>query len=403
VRVAAPAAPEAPRRPAGGGSSLELVGVYQRYARQPVLDGVDLRVEEGSFTAVLGASGSGKTTLLRVVAGFERIESGLVRLGTTMFDDGHVFLRPERRRIGYVPQDGALFPHLRVAANVAFGMRHPRRARVGALLDAVGLSGLERRFPHQLSGGQQQRVALARALAIEPEVVLLDEPFAALDAAMRASVRREVAQVLRDRGTTTVLVTHDQDEALSMADRVAVLRGGRIVADSRPEELYGSPLDADLAGFLGEANLLPGTVDDGTAGTAIGRLVLQDGVAATWPAGARLAVVLVRPEQLEVRPSDADHNGAGVPARVVDRAFFGHDAVLRVVPSVLADRDPLLVRVTGPGAPLPGAEVLLSVRTPVMAWPAPDPPEPPDEGRPAEDRGSGDPIRTAVERSAAAT
>ena len=227
---------------------------------------------------MLGASGSGKTTLLRVIAGFERIESGVVRLGTTVFDDGRSSLPPERRRMGYVPQDGALFPHLRVAANVAFGMRRRAdRRKVGDLLEAVGLTGLERRYPHQLSGGQQQRVALARALAIEPEVVLLDEPFSALDAAMRASVRREVAEILRARGTTTVLVTHDQDEALSMADRVAVLRDGRIVADARPEDLYRSPLDAELAGFLGEANLLPGTVSGGVAETALGRLVLQDG------------------------------------------------------------------------------------------------------------------------------
>ena len=215
-------------------------------------------MEQGSFTAVLGASGSGKTTLLRVIAGFERIESGVVRLGTTVFDDGRTSLPPERRRIGYVPQDGALFPHLRVAANVGFGLPRSSRRKVGALLEAVGLTGLERRYPHQLSGGQQQRVALARALAIEPEVVLLDEPFSSLDAAMRASVRQEVAQILRARGTTTVLVTHDQDEALSMAERVAVLADGRIVANARPEELYRSPLDADLAGFVGEANLLPG-------------------------------------------------------------------------------------------------------------------------------------------------
>jgi iron(III) transport system ATP-binding protein len=361
-------------------NTLQLVSVRQRYGHQPVLDGVDLDVEQGSFTAVLGASGSGKTTLLRVIAGFERIESGVVRLGDTMFDNGRTSLAPERRRIGYVPQDGALFPHLRVAANVGFGLSRSGRKqarsdrkRISALLDAVGLTGFERRYPHQLSGGQQQRVALARALAIEPEVVLLDEPFSSLDAAMRASVRREVAQTLRDRGTTTVLVTHDQDEALSMADRVAVLRDGRIVVNSRPEELYRSPVDADLAGFLGEANLLPGTIEGGVARTALGRLVLQDQVAAGWTGDDAAAVVLVRPEQLEVRSRTAVPAGGGIAARVVDRAFFGHDAVLRVTPSVLADHDPLLVRVTGPGAPLPGTDVLLTVRAPVMAWPASQP------------------------------
>src|SRR5262249_30547371 len=155
---------------------LDLAGVHQRYARDPILDGVDLHVERGTFIAVLGASGSGKTTLLRVIAGFERIESGVVRLGDTVLDDGRNALPPERRRIGYVPQDGALFPHLRVAANVAFGRRRRAgRQEVADLLDAVGLTGLERRYPHELSGGQQQRVALARALAIAPEVILLDE------------------------------------------------------------------------------------------------------------------------------------------------------------------------------------------------------------------------------------
>jgi iron(III) transport system ATP-binding protein len=202
-------------------------------------------------------------------------------------------------------------------------------------------------------------------------VVLLDEPFSALDAAMRASVRREVAQILRDRGTTTVLVTHDQDEALSMADRVAVLRDGRIVAVSRPEELYRSPLDADLAGFLGEANLLAGVVEGGVARTVLGRLVLQDSVVASWPTPGGAAVVLVRPEQLEVRTRTAVPAGGGIAAHVIDRAFFGHDAVLRVLPAAFAASDSLLVRVTGHGAPAPGTDVLLTVRAPVMAWPAP--------------------------------
>jgi iron(III) transport system ATP-binding protein len=350
--------------------SLDLIGVHQRYARQPVLNGVDLEVEQGSFTAVLGASGSGKTTLLRVIAGFERIESGVVRLGTTVFDDGRTSLPPERRKLGYVPQDGALFPHMRVAANVGFGLPRSSRKKVGTLLEAVGLSGLERRYPHQLSGGQQQRVALARALAVEPEVVLLDEPFSSLDAAMRASVRQEVAQILRGRGTTTILVTHDQDEALSMAQRVAVLRAGQIVANSRPEDLYRSPLDADLASFVGEANLLPGTIEGRVARTALGPLELQAEVSATWPGSDPAAVVLVRPEQLELRPPTVVLPDTGIAARVVDRAFFGHDAVLRVVPSNFVGQEPLLVRVTGPGAPLPGSDVLLTVRAPVMAWPA---------------------------------
>jgi iron(III) transport system ATP-binding protein len=361
-------------------TDLELVGARHRYSRDPVLDGVDLKVDSGSFVAVLGASGSGKTTLLRVIAGFERLESGSVRLGDRVVDDGHRAVPPEKRKVGYVPQDGALFPHMRVAANVAFGLgRKARRGQVSELLEMVGLAGLERRYPHELSGGQQQRVALARALAVEPEVVLLDEPFAALDAALRASLRREVAHILKARGTTSVLVTHDQDEALSMADRVAILRNGRIVADSEPEHLYRSPVDAALASFLGEANLLTGTVSGGAVTTSLGRLVLQEGVVDTWhdrpsPADGT-ATVLVRPEQLEVRTRNAVPAGGGIPARVLDRAFFGHDAVLRVRPTrhdgEEREGEPLLVRVTGHTAPAPGSDVLLTVRGPVMAWPEP--------------------------------
>ncbi|HVA75781.1 MAG TPA: ABC transporter ATP-binding protein [Acidimicrobiales bacterium] len=352
---------------AGGAptSELELRGVIHSYGRQPVLTGVDLEVPAGSITAVLGASGSGKTTLLRVVAGFEKIESGMVRLGGVVVDDGRHAVPPERRRIGYVPQDGALFPHLKVAANVGFGLgRRADRRAVSQLLELVGLSGLERRYPYELSGGQQQRVALARALAVEPAVVLLDEPFSALDAAMRASVRRDVANILRERGATTVLVTHDQDEALSMSDRVAILRGGRIVADARPEVLYRTPVDADMATFLGEANLLPGTVEGGgVVSTGLGRLVLQEG-AVQADLGSQVTV-LVRPEQIEARTRNAAPAGGGISGHVEDRAYFGHDAVLRVT---TARGDPLLVRITGPGAPSPDADVLLTVRGQVMAW-----------------------------------
>jgi len=346
-------------------NELELRDVTHTYGREPVLAGVDLDVPAGSLTAVLGASGSGKTTLLRVIAGFERIESGVVRLGGTVVDDGKHAVPPERRRIGYVPQDGALFPHLRVAANVGFGLgRRPDRKQVGELLELVGLGGLERRYPHELSGGQQQRVALARALAVEPAVVLLDEPFSALDAAMRASVRRDVANILRERGTTTVLVTHDQDEALSMSDRVAILRGGRIVADSRPDVLYRTPVDADIAMFLGEANLLPGTVEGGrVVATGLGRLVLQEG-AFQGELGTPVTV-LVRPEQIEARTRNAVPAGGGIAAHVNECAFFGHDAVLRVATT---GGDQLLVRITGPGAPPLDSDVLLTVRGQVMAW-----------------------------------
>ncbi|HEX3650249.1 MAG TPA: ABC transporter ATP-binding protein, partial [Pseudonocardiaceae bacterium] len=244
-------------------AALEIEGLAMAFGATKVLTDVSLRVPDRSITAVLGSSGSGKTTLLRIVGGFERPRAGVVRLGGRVIDGPGAHVPPERRGLGYVPQEGALFPHLTVAANVGFALRRrTRRAgRVGELLDLVGLADLRRRYPHELSGGQQQRVALARALALEPSVVLLDEPFSSLDAALRASVRAEIARVLRASATAVVLVTHDQQEALSLADQVAVLREGRIAQAGSPREIYANPVDPDLAAFLGEANLVHATVD----------------------------------------------------------------------------------------------------------------------------------------------
>jgi iron(III) transport system ATP-binding protein len=353
---------------------LGISGVAKAFGPQPVLRGVDLAVASGSFTAILGSSGSGKTTLLRIVAGFERPDDGEVRIGEDLVDDaGRRFMRSERRRIGYVPQEGALFPHLSVGRNVAFGLpRGPdRRNRVDELLELVGLSGYRRRFPHQLSGGQQQRVALARALAIGPDIVLLDEPFSSLDASMRSSVRSDVLAVLRQAGTTSILVTHDQDEALSMADQVAVLRHGVIAQLDAPTALYGRPGDVDLAQFLGESNVLEGTVHEGTAHTALGAFSV---VAGNGSVGGR-ARVLVRPEQIRL---DASSDG-GVAATVQSYEYYGHDAVVRVRPEA-ADVPELVVRVTGGAPPEPGRRVGLSVLGAVVAWPdVPPEPEIPSE------------------------
>jgi iron(III) transport system ATP-binding protein len=344
---------------------LRISGVAKAFGPQFVLRGVDLAVPHGSFTAILGTSGSGKTTLLRIVAGFERPDDGQIQLGPEVVDDaGHRFVPSERRRIGYVPQEGALFPHLSVGRNVAFGLpRGPdRRRRVDELLELVGLSGYRRRYPHQLSGGQQQRVALARALAIEPEIVLLDEPFSSLDAAMRASVRSDVLGVLRRAGTTSILVTHDQDEALSMADQVAVLRHGVIAQLDTPAALYGRPGDIELAQFLGESNVLEGEVHDSTASTALGRLSVDP---SSGSFGSGLARVLVRPEQIRL---DEPANG-GVAATVQSYEYYGHDAVVRVRPDTDCGLPDLVVRVTG-GVPLePGRRVGLSVLGAVVVWP----------------------------------
>jgi iron(III) transport system ATP-binding protein len=355
--------------------ALAITGVTKSFGGLSVLSGVDLEVPEGSFTAILGSSGSGKTTLLRIIAGFERPDAGEVRLGPQVVDDaGPRFVPCEKRRIGYVPQEGALFPHLSVGRNVAFGLgrhepRDRRRARVAELLDLVGLEGLGRRYPHQLSGGQQQRVALARALASGPEIVLLDEPFSSLDAALRASVRADVHDVLRQSGATAILVTHDQDEALSMADQVAVLRGGVIAQINTPAGLYRSPRDAELAQFLGEANLVAGTVAGSMVTTAFGALeVAADGGngnshAAANPLQGQVSV-MVRPEQLVLGEAD----GPGVPSVVRSYEYFGHDAVVRVQPDD-GGLPELVVRITG-GIPLaPGARVGLRVQGTVVVWP----------------------------------
>jgi iron(III) transport system ATP-binding protein len=368
--------------------SVSIAGVAKSFGGLSVLSGVDLEVPPGSFTAILGPSGSGKTTLLRIIAGFERPDAGEVRLGSEVVDDaGHRFVPCERRRIGYVPQEGALFPHLSVGRNVAFGLtRADRRGtRVDELLELVGLAGLARRYPHQLSGGQQQRVALARALAPDPELVLLDEPFSSLDASLRASVRAEVHDVLRLAGATSILVTHDQDEALSMADQVAILRGGVIAQINTPSSLYRLPRDAELAQFLGEANLVEGTASGTMVQTALGELEMAPAPAAGSGEGAGSAggrvMVMVRPEQLVLD----DAGAPGVSSVVRSYEYFGHDAVVRVQPDN-GGLPELVVRITG-GVPLaPGTRVGVSVHGAVMVWPKDDPepfssPRPPGKER----------------------
>jgi iron(III) transport system ATP-binding protein len=348
----------------GGAPAVELAGVTKRFGEAAVLRGVELAVAPGSVTALLGVSGSGKTTLLRIVAGFERADGGVVRVGGEVVDDGHRVVAPERRRVGYVPQEGALFPHLSVAGNVAFGLRSRRgaaaRRAVADLLAMVGLAGMAARYPHELSGGQQQRVALARALAVSPRVILLDEPFSSLDAGLRAAVRADVLDVLREATTTTVLVTHDQDEALASAEQVAVLSGGRIAQVAPPKVLYAHPATPAVARFVGAANLLEGQVEGAGVRTVLGLLALAPGSPPSGP-----ALVLVRPEQLDVRPAPPGEGGTVV----LEEEFFGHDQVLSVGPLASAGR-PLLVRVPGHRRLERGTAVRLEVVGPVVAWPA---------------------------------
>lgn len=347
-------------------SELVVEHLEKSYATQPVLRGLDLLVERGNLVSILGPSGSGKTTLLRVIAGFERADRGRVLLYGNVVDDEDHFVATEHRQIGYVPQDGSLFPHLSVGANVGFGLaREDRRGRrVEELLEMVGLKGMAERFPHQLSGGQQQRVALARGLAINPRLVLLDEPFASLDANLRATLRLDVRRILREAGATAILVTHDQDEALSLADQVAIIDEGRISQCDAPARLYAHPATPGLARQFGAVNFLEGTAHDHVAATALGRLALDN---PTSGDGTRL-LILLRPEQIAVETNAPGETGNAV---VLETEFYGHDAVVKL----RADQvnDVVVARLANPAhLPERGARVTLGVRGPVIAWDAGD-------------------------------
>ncbi len=366
-----------------GPVSLSVRGLRKSFGGRAVLDGVSLEAPAGSLTAILGASGSGKTTLLRLIAGFDRADAGTIALGGGLVEGPRDFVRPERRRIGYVPQEGALFPHLSVGDNVAFGLRAGRAgrdrgaidARVGELLALVGLDGFERRLPHHLSGGERQRVALARALAAHPAVVLLDEPFSSLDVELRTSMRREVVEVLRKARATAILVTHDQDEALSIADRVAVLQRGIVVQCDEPDVLYTRPVNSEVARFVGHGNMLLGRLENGTVHSVLGEIAVELGA----PASGSCAVgVLVRPEQIDLVEPDVRTGAERLPhGVVVSREFHGHDVLVAVrldepawgqVPAGPRQGFEILVRLHGPDAPEPGRRVALRVRGTSAAW-----------------------------------
>jgi iron(III) transport system ATP-binding protein len=343
-------------------SQVTLRAVTAGYDGDAVLRSVDLTVAEGTTTAVLGGSGSGKTTLLRVIAGFLRPRSGEVAIGGRTVAAPGVWVPPESRGVGYVRQEGGLFPHLSVAGNIAFGLSWPRRRhrdRVLELLDVVGLPAeTADRRPDQLSGGQQQRVALARALAPSPELVLLDEPFSSLDTALRASTREATAAALSATGATALLVTHDQGEALSFADEVAILGAGRFRQVDRPGVVYREPVDAEVAEFLGDAVLIPGTAAGGWVTCRLGSLP----VGGLVPNGA--VEVMVRPEQIVLTGA----GGGRLDATVRGVAYFGHDAVIELDLDDAPSRPRVRARVVGLHPPAPGERVGLTVAGPVRAF-----------------------------------
>jgi len=316
-------------------AALEFDRVDFSYAHSLVLSEMSFALQKGELMCLLGPSGCGKSTALRLSAGFEAPHAGTIQLNGKLVASSSQLVPPEARKLGMVFQDFALFPHLSVRANVAFGLHRLERAnreqRTRESLERVGIAELAERYPHELSGGQQQRVALARALAPEPELMLLDEPFSSLDTRLRISIAREVRDLLRERGISALLVTHDQDEAFAFADRIGVMHNGRLEQIATPFALYHEPASRFIAGFVGEGALLAGTASkDGFVDTALGRFAAQ--IAHSGP-----VEVLLRPDDFELDPSN------GHAMLVVDQAFrgaetlhrlrFGEQTVLALLPS----------------------------------------------------------------------
>jgi len=344
-------------------AELRCEGLAKSYDERVVLADVDLVVPHGTLTAILGASGSGKTTLLRVLIGFVAADAGVVSIGgNVVADAGRMHVAPDKRAIGYVAQEGALFPHLTVAQNVGFGLQRSERRRSKRIDETLDLVGLDRTYadrePNELSGGEQRRVALARALAPRPGVVLLDEPFSGLDAALRAETRAAVLDALTGAEATGVLVTHDQAEALSMGREVGVLRGGRLVQTATPAALYRTPADLDVARFVGEAVVVPGEARSQTVVCSLGTLPVRGSAID----GA--VQVMIRPEQIRVVRQSGE---AGVAARVVGHSFFGPETVVRLE---LTDGSstPVTARMFDDAAATAGETVTLVVDGPVTVF-----------------------------------
>lgn len=347
------------QRPTG----LHLQGVSKQFrtgeAAVLAANKVTLTVDRGEFIALLGPSGCGKTTTLRLIAGFERVDTGSIEIDGALVAGRSVHVQPERRRVGMVFQEYALFPHVNVQANIEFGLRRmpaaDRKTRTGEILELAGLVGLEGRMPHELSGGQQQRVALARALAPNPALILLDEPFSNLDAGLRARVRAEVGEILHAAKTTAIFVTHDQEEALSLVDRVAVMLNGSVEQVASPHELYTNPATRSVAGFIGDANFLPGVGHGDTIECELGVLAARNRIRGPVD-------ILLRPESIELHAAQP-----GLPAaRVKHSLFFGHDQLI----SVQLPTGTYLTARSGPSDNfVPDLPLQVAVRSSVVAYP----------------------------------
>ncbi|MFM7462466.1 MAG: heme ABC exporter ATP-binding protein CcmA [Actinomycetota bacterium] len=339
--------------------SLDVNALTVHLGERKVLDQLSLQINAGTFTAILGPSGCGKTTLLRAIAGLVRPSSGAIRFGKQLVSISSLVLPPHKRKIGYLPQEAALFPHLTVFENIAYALerekftKDQKRKIVHEMLELIGLVGYGDRLPSELSGGQQTRVALARALALEPKVVLLDEPFSALDATLRSELREEVTSLLKKRGATTLMVTHDREEALVTADMIALMRDGKIVQHGAPDEVYSTPTTPYAALSTGDALVLPARRD--------GENFFHPLSASLSPEGSESGILVIRPEEITLSKSSA----AGQRAIVTKVEYYGHDAIVEFGLIESAYLGTLKARVAGKVHFTPGESVFVSHDGPV--------------------------------------
>jgi len=340
-------------------TSLSVSHLFVNFGDREVISDLSLDLAEGEIASLLGPSGCGKTTLLRAIAGLIQPSAGTIRFGSQLVGVSSVVLPPSKRKTGYVPQQGALFPHLSVAKNISFGLDREQYSQseisqiAAEMISLIGMSGLEDRMPYQLSGGQQMRVALARALAIKPKLILLDEPFAALDAAFRDELRTEVIGLLRSLGSTALLVTHDREEALVSSDRVILMRGGQVAQSGTPEEVYEAPTSAETAASTGDVLTLPALK------SALGVIDYPLSISKSSSADGQSGYVVIRPE--EIRVSKEIGNGQEGVLKHID--YYGHDAMLTI--DLTRSSTIIRARVAGPAEFTVGQKVYLEHVGPV--------------------------------------
>ena len=340
-------------------TSLSVSHLTVNFGSRTVISDLSFELRQGEIASLLGPSGCGKTTLLRAIAGLIQPASGAIRFGSQLVGVSSVVLPPHKRGTGYVPQQGALFPHLTVAKNIAFGLDKNTYTKseiadiTHEMIGLIGMKGMEDRLPSQLSGGQQTRVALARALAIKPKLILLDEPFSALDAVLRDELRTEVVGLLRGLGSTAILVTHDREEALVSSDRVILMRDGKVAQNGTPEEVYEAPISPEIAASTGDVLILPAQ-QSGTGAT-----FYPLSLAGAASIGSETGYVVIRPEEIRVSKS-AD---MGVEGSLIHIDYYGHDAMLTV--SVAQSSTPIKARVAGPADFSVGQKVYLQHLGPV--------------------------------------